>query len=173
MASQRLLDSPPAARPRSRRLSTKSMVTTLLGLLFVGLWAFPFLYMLLSTFKTPIDNISMPPKFVFEPTTDNYATVFGNPDVLRFLRSSLIVASLSTAVALLLAFPAAYGLVRFRRFYRTEKSRSQAHGGLGLGLSIVKSLVKTQGGDIRAEAARPRGFAVVITLPPAPADLAE
>jgi multiple sugar transport system permease protein len=121
MASQRLLDSPPAARPRSRRLSTKSAVTTILGLLFVGLWAFPFLYMLLSTFKTPIDNISMPPKFIFEPTTDNYATVFGNPDVLRFLRSSLIVASLSTAVALLLAFPAAYGLVRFRRFYRTER----------------------------------------------------
>jgi len=121
MASQRLLDSAPVARPRSRRPSLKSAVTTVLGLLFVGLWSFPFLYMLLSTFKTPIDNISMPPKFVFEPTTDNYATVFGNPDVLRFLRSSLIVASLSTAVALLLAFPAAYGLVRFRRFYRTER----------------------------------------------------
>lgn len=61
----------------------------------------------------------------------------------------------------------------FRRFYRTEKSRSQAHGGLGLGLSIVKRLVKTQGGEIRAEASRPKGFAVVIDLPPAPADTME
>lgn len=53
----------------------------------------------------------------------------------------------------------------FRRFYRTEKSRSLAHGGAGLGLSIVKRLVKIQGGDIRAEGVRPRGFAVEMRFP--------
>ncbi len=58
----------------------------------------------------------------------------------------------------------------FRRFYRTEKSRSQAHGGLGLGLSLVKSLVKAHGGDVRAEPVRPHGFCVVITLPRAAGD---
>ncbi len=106
---------------QSRRLRLRPITTVVLGLAFVGLWSFPFLYMILSTLKTPIDNISMPPKFVFSPTAENYRTVLGNPDVLGFLRSSLIVASASTAVALVLAFPAAYGLVRFRRFYRTER----------------------------------------------------
>lgn len=121
MARQAIIAAGSLAGPRPRRVKPRLRISSIFGLIFVLLWAFPFIYMLLSTFKTPIDNISMPPKFVFEPTTENYATVFGNPDVLRFLRSSLIVASMSTAVALLLAFPAAYGLVRFRRFYRTER----------------------------------------------------
>jgi len=105
----------------SRRIRVGPVMTTTIGLLFVAFWAFPFLYMLLSTMKTPIDNISMPPKFVFTPTADNFRTVLKNPDVLRFLRSSLLVATMSTAIALVLAFPAAYALVRFRRFYRTER----------------------------------------------------
>jgi len=105
----------------SRRLRPGPAMTAILGLLFVALWSFPFTYMLLSTLKIPIDNISTPPKFVFTPTTENFRMVFENPDVLRFLRSSLIVASVSTAIALVLAFPAAYALVRFRRFYRTER----------------------------------------------------
>ena len=53
----------------------------------------------------------------------------------------------------------------FRRFYRAEKSRSLAHGGAGLGLSIVKSLVMAQGGEVRAEPAAPRGLAIVMTFP--------
>jgi two-component system phosphate regulon sensor histidine kinase PhoR len=53
----------------------------------------------------------------------------------------------------------------FERFYRAEKSRSTAGGGSGLGLSIVKHIVLAHDGLVRAEPARPRGFAVVITLP--------
>jgi multiple sugar transport system permease protein len=109
----------PLARLRAIRLSR--ITVAVLGLAFVALWSFPFLYMMLSTLKRPIDNIAMPPKFVFEPTTENFRTVFDNPDTVRFLRNSLIVATASTVIALALALPAAYGLVRFRRFYRTER----------------------------------------------------
>jgi multiple sugar transport system permease protein len=109
----------PLARLRAIRLSR--ITVAVLGLAFVALWSFPFLYMMLSTLKKPIDNIAMPPKFVFEPTTENFRTVFDNPDTVRFLRNSLIVATASTVIALALALPAAYGLVRFRRFYRTER----------------------------------------------------
>lgn len=109
----------PLARWRGIRLSR--ITVAVLGVAFVALWSFPFLYMMLSTLKKPIDNIAMPPKFVFEPTTENFRTVFDNPDTVRFLRNSLIVATASTVIALALALPAAYGLVRFRRFYRTER----------------------------------------------------
>ena len=109
----------PLARLRAIRLSR--ITVAVLGLAFVALWSFPFLYMMLSTLKKPIDNIAMPPKFIFEPTTENFRTVFDNPDTVRFLRNSLIVATASTVIALALALPAAYGLVRFRRFYRTER----------------------------------------------------
>lgn len=44
----------------------------------------------------------------------------------------------------------------FERFYRGEKSRSREHGGAGIGLSIVKELVKAHGGEVGAEMAGDR-----------------
>ena len=39
----------------------------------------------------------------------------------------------------------------FERFYRVDKSRSQAGGGSGIGLAVVKALVQQMGGDVKAE----------------------
>ena len=106
-----------AGRARVKR----SPLLTVIALLAVFVWAFPYLYMVLSSFKTPIDNIARPPKFVFTPTLDNFRAVFDNEDILRFLRNSVLVATASTIVALVLSVPAAYALVRFERFRRNER----------------------------------------------------
>lgn len=117
---------PSAARGRrttgsARPSRWKSIALTATALVVVGAWAFPYLYLVLSSFKTPIDNLALPPKFVFEPTVGNYREVLGNEDIMRFLKNSIIVATASTTVALVLAVPAAYGLVRFERFRRNER----------------------------------------------------
>ncbi len=51
----------------------------------------------------------------------------------------------------------------FERLYRGDKSRS--HRGLGLGLSLVKAVLKAHGGNIRVHSEVGRGTLFVFTLP--------
>ncbi len=51
------------------------------------------------------------------------------------------------------------------RFFRTDRSRSREHGGTGLGIAIVKQIVKLHGGSIRFESEQGKGTTVYIQLP--------
>jgi multiple sugar transport system permease protein len=55
----------------------------------------------------------MPPVFTFQPTFEHYREIFTEGVVTKGLRNSLIVASLSTLLALLVGTPAAYAMARF------------------------------------------------------------
>ncbi len=52
----------------------------------------------------------------------------------------------------------------FDRFYRLNASRSRESGGTGLGLPIVRDLVRAHGGSVRLSGNEP-GVRVTITLP--------
>ncbi|HEY0606167.1 MAG TPA: ATP-binding protein [Herpetosiphonaceae bacterium] len=53
----------------------------------------------------------------------------------------------------------------FERFFRADRSRNRATGGAGLGLTIVKQLVKAHGGRIWAESTRGLGTVFTFALP--------
>jgi multiple sugar transport system permease protein len=85
-----------------------------IGLLAVFLFAaFPFYWMVSSSFKTQNDILASPPLWLFVPTLDNYAQVFADEKVTKAVLSSLIVAVGSTGLSVILAAPAAYALARF------------------------------------------------------------
>ena len=60
----------------------------------------------------------------------------------------------------------------FEAFYQVDAGPTRAHGGAGLGLSIVRNLVAAHGGEVWAESEEGRGAAVHFTLPAA-SDAAE
>ena len=53
----------------------------------------------------------------------------------------------------------------FERFYRVDKARSRASGGSGLGLSIVRTIVRRNRGDIQVESTVGKGSVFRVTFP--------
>ena len=54
----------------------------------------------------------------------------------------------------------------FDRFRQADPSMARAHGGLGLGLAIVRHLIELHGGSVRAESAgKEKGTTFIISLP--------
>jgi multiple sugar transport system permease protein len=73
---------------------------------------FPLVWMALGSFKTQVDFMAYPPRWLFRPTLANYEKVLIGGDFLKFTWNSLVIAAGSTAMSLILGVPAAYGIAR-------------------------------------------------------------
>ena len=85
--------------------------------LIVGavIMVFPFYWMILTSFRSQVDNTSPVPVWFFEPTLDNYRNVIQRNDFLRYTWNSFVIAFLSTGFGLVLGLPAAYSIARFKQ----------------------------------------------------------
>ena len=121
MTTQTLPYTTPQAVPYQRYVPKLAVA---LGAALLLAWTvFPFLWILLTSLKSSADIISVPPKFVFTPTFDNYAAlVMGEqrgqysstrPDFPLFFLNSMIISLGAVALSVLAGIPAAYALARF------------------------------------------------------------
>jgi HD-GYP domain-containing protein (c-di-GMP phosphodiesterase class II) len=58
----------------------------------------------------------------------------------------------------------------FDRFYQIDRTPSREYPGVGLGLSVAKSIVEWHGGEITVESEPKRGSRFVVSLPATPGD---
>lgn len=53
----------------------------------------------------------------------------------------------------------------FERFWRADESRSRRNGGSGLGLAVVRAIVRAHGGDVVARSSPSGGLLIEVSLP--------
>ncbi|MEG0504804.1 MAG: carbohydrate ABC transporter permease [Raoultibacter sp.] len=74
----------------------------------------PVLWGLSTSFKTEVEVYSLTPSFIpNNPTLDNYRQVFGDQDMMYYLRNTIVIAIASTIISVLVAIFGAYGFSRF------------------------------------------------------------
>jgi ABC-type glycerol-3-phosphate transport system permease component len=98
-----------------RGTNLRRLIVWLFAAVLVAIWVMPVVWGLLTSFKTERDVLAYPPVWIFEPTLANYREVlFGTSSILPNLMSSIIVATASTLLTMLIAIPAAYAIARLR-----------------------------------------------------------
>ena len=84
---------------------------TILAWLVAFLIFFPILWTILTSFKSELDAIAMPPKFLFfNWTLENYAEVQQRSNYLKFAFNSVVLSIGANLVGLLIAVPAAWSM---------------------------------------------------------------
>jgi putative chitobiose transport system permease protein len=103
------------ARRRRRRLAGNAAWYAILTA-FAIVTVFPFLWMLLSSLKGPLDPIaSVPPQLIpGHPTLDNYTRVLASLPIVTFFQNSIVVAIFVTGFNVLVSTMAAYPLAKMR-----------------------------------------------------------
>jgi multiple sugar transport system permease protein len=98
----------------SRRIGVFRVVLLGAGLVLV---AIPFVWILLTAFKLPVDAASVPPEIFSPITSSNFEQVFQGP-YLQSVGNSVIITVGTTVATLLFGVPAGYALARGRFFGR-------------------------------------------------------
>lgn len=99
-------------------------------LLLTLMYGVPILWIVLTSFKSSADVFNTQASFLFRPVTTAYVEAF-NGALIDALVQSVVIATGTTALTLLIAIPAAYGLARTRG----------ALPSLGLALLIVLQMM--------------------------------
>ncbi len=74
----------------------------------------PVVWLLMTSFKKPVDVYAMPPKIAFTPTVENYVTLFVERNFLHYLNNSIVVSFFATFICVFLGALVSYVLSRYR-----------------------------------------------------------
>ena len=105
-----------------KKVGESGWLYTLIVSIISLIYFFPVLWMILTAFKTRADALAIPPKFIFTPTLENFASVFYRTSesgetmatgFLQFFLNSAFIGGTSVILALILGTLAAYAFSRY------------------------------------------------------------
>ena len=101
-------------RWRVRHLSSRALLYG--GALFLVLQAaFPFFWMMSTSFKPPREVFAQPPTFIpQDPTWENFHRLFTTTNFLIYFRNSMVVCGLTVLLTMAVSAAGAYSLTRYR-----------------------------------------------------------
>ncbi len=86
-------------------------------------WVFPVLWIILTSFKARTDIFTLPPKIFFNPTVEHYIEAFIRTSDIAFgIFNSVVIATVTTFLTLLVAVPAGYAFARVTFKFRSQLS---------------------------------------------------
>jgi ABC-type glycerol-3-phosphate transport system permease component len=93
-----------------------SIIISYLILIVMSIFVlFPFLWIFITSLKSDKDMFAIPPVWIPNPITlKNYADVLKEGDFQSYMKNSLVVAIVSTALAMIIGTPSAYGFAKYR-----------------------------------------------------------
>ncbi|MCL5985486.1 MAG: carbohydrate ABC transporter permease [Actinobacteria bacterium] len=98
---------------KTKRVLSQTVIYLILSLLTL-LALVPILAGFITAFKPQSVAVAAPPVWVFQPTIENFRVVLVERANARNLLNSVILSSSAVFISLLVGFPAAYALSRFR-----------------------------------------------------------
>ena len=80
----------------------------------LGLTLFPLSWLFLISTKKPVYAFKTPPDLIYVPDFSKYAEIWAEGDFAQAFFNSIIVVGIGVTLAIVIAAPAAYAIVRFR-----------------------------------------------------------
>lgn len=99
-------------RPKPR-ISARDLVLLTVAIAVLILFMFPIYWMITTSLKTSADILVNPPRWTFRPTFENYMYAFQVANFSKFIKNTLIVALISTAIVVTVGTLAAYSFARY------------------------------------------------------------
>ena len=84
------------------------------AIIAIGLTLFPLYWLFLISTKKPVDAFKTPPDLIYIPDFSKYAEIWQQGDFSAAFFNSVIVVGIGVVLAIVIAAPAAYAIVRFR-----------------------------------------------------------
>lgn len=102
-----------ARKPRRGSRRTTAAVSLVLIAIICLIMLSPFVWTAMSVTKPTNVAFVNPPQFVYTPTLQAFVDLWQTTNFYKYLTNTLVVAVISTVVALVIGLPAAYALSRF------------------------------------------------------------